>query len=271
MRHIKSNDYSICGNEISSKDTKMGLLRSPNIKFKIKYCAECNLEIINESDEIKCDICSKFFHVECSNDAQLSNETIWICSKCNSNDEICTNRDKFEIKTSNCAPKNQLSMNAIVNLDRVDFQCARDGLNNSYEIKLMKMELKIAEFERHLTRAEKNECKCIRKVESFVTHTEKVMLSQKQKPNDEIVPNLIEIVDKQSKTATEKKTTRIKSLTYEMASLNRKIDSCEAICDTNLTFCTEIQKQFDDTKCRIADLENNKQTISESQSQTVEK
>lgn len=247
----------------------MGLLRSPNIKFKIKYCAECNLEIINESDEIKCDICSKFFHLECSNDAQLSNETIWICSKCNPNDEICTNRDKFEIKTSNCAPKNQLSMNAIVNLDRVDFQCARDGLNNSYEIKLMKMELKIAEFERRLTRAEKNECKCIRKVESFVTHTEKVMLSQKQKPNDEIVPNPIEIVDKQSKTATEKKTTRIKSLTYEMASLNRKIDSCEAICDTNLTFCTEIQKQIDDTKCRIADLENNKQTISESQSQTI--
>lgn len=160
-------------------------------------------------------------------------------------------------------------MNAIVNLDRVDFQCARDGLNNSYEIKLMKMELKIAEFERRRTRAEKNECKCIRKVESFVTHTEKVMLSQKQESNDEIVPNPIEIVDKQSKTATGKKTTRIKSLTYEMASLNRKIDSCEAICDTNLTFCIEIQKQIDDTKCRIADLENNKQTISESQSQTI--
>lgn len=230
----------------------MVLQRSPNIKFKIKFCAKCNLEINKDSEEIKCDSCKMDFHKECSNNNPQANGTIWICVKCNKIDEICNNRDQFEIKTANFTTNSQLQSKAIVNLDRMDTKNFRDGLRNGFEVKLIQMELKMAELERRLQKSEKNECKCSKKVESLATLIEKGMLSQQSK----------------SKTATsldENVIAQIESLANEISSINEKINSCEAICDTNITMGIEIQKHIDDINSRLNDAGKNKQTNSPTQ------
>lgn len=227
----------------------MVLQRSPNIKFKIKFCAKCNLEINKDSEEIKCDSCKMDFHKKCSNNNPQANETIWICVKCNKIDEICNNRDQFEIKTANFTMNSQLQSKATVNLDKLDTTNYRDGLRNGFEVKLIQMELKMAELERRL---QKSECNCAKKVESLVTLIEEGMLSQQTT----------------SKTATslnENVIAQIESLTNEISSINKKINSCEAICDTNITMGLEIQKHIGDIYNRLNDAGKNKQTNSPTQ------
>lgn len=197
---------------------------------------------MKESEEIKCDGCKKVFHNHCSSDETPSIENIWMCSKCNSIDEICTNRDKFEIKAanSNSTSNSQLKSTTSVNLVRMDVPNLQGGLKNGYEIKMFIMEQKITELKKRLSKAEKKECKCLKQYESLATRIGEVK-SLQQPVN----------------TAN------------EIASINKKIDSCEAMCETNVTLNTEIQMQIIEINRQLNDCDSKKQTNSATQSHTV--
>lgn len=77
----------------------MGLLRSPNIKYQVNFCAKCDKQIDNSANDKKCDSCAKFFHILCTSDKQPSNEIIWQCEECCNNRSICTEKDNFEIRS----------------------------------------------------------------------------------------------------------------------------------------------------------------------------
>lgn len=195
---------------------------------------------MGKSEEIKCDECKKVFHNHCSSDETPSTDNIWTCSKCNSTDEICTNRDKFEIKAANSTPNAQLKSTPSVNLIRMDVPILQGGLRNVNEIKIFNMEQKITELERRLSKAEKKECKCSKKLESLTTRIEEIRALQQP-----------------VKTAN------------EIESINKKIDSCEAMCEMNVTLNTEIQLQIIEINRRLNNCDPEKQTNSATQPHAV--
>lgn len=116
----------------------------------------------------------------------------------------------------------QLQSKAKVNLDKMDTTNFRDGLRNGFEVKLIQMVLKMAELERRVQKSEKNECRWSKKAECLATHIEEGRLSQ-------------QTTSKTATSSNENVIAQIESLANEISSINKKINSCEAICDTNIT------------------------------------
>lgn len=93
------------------------LERSPQIKYKVNYCGECDSQIVNASG-VKCDNCEKLFHENCSvqkNEESLG-DIIWICNKCTDDNSICTKKDITEIKSSS-SPENTKRLRSIILTD----------------------------------------------------------------------------------------------------------------------------------------------------------
>lgn len=249
--------------------------RTPTIKYKLVFCDECNDQIANESEEEKCDNCKKSFHVKCTDIQQTREETIWLCKECNSNSSICTERDTIEIKHKQTnSQSTRILRSRIQSIDRSkpiseiksnksDTKKNHSNVNTN-DRKFADIEAKVLELEKRLKVAEENECKCVNAYDTRMNKIEKFINELHQKTDDKIVQKIKE--NKQSETVNmskikksvitkKKKKSKIKELRNTIVSINKKIDSCEAMHETNVTFDIEIQKQIIDINDRLNDCE----------------
>lgn len=158
------------------------MLRSPPIKFKVIFCEECSEQISNESS-VKCDYCEKMFHENCSvqRKKELS-DIIWLCNKCSNDNNICSQKDKIEIKSST-SPENTKRLRSIIST--VDTKKEKkkinvtkselEKLNITRQIRYEKTLEKIKYIENKINQIESRVCPCSNSQEKRIAAMEKIL------------------------------------------------------------------------------------------------
>lgn len=160
------------------------ICHSPSIKFKVLYCPACNNEI-NESIEIKCDECQKAYHLECTDQHEKQQkpiDIIWLCKPCVTRKNVCTKKDRIELKANRKTTMNQSNApkyeQRVLRSRSQSIDCTKQVLNSNHsksykpipantfkEAVEIDIETKILSFEERIKIIENKECACLKTLE----------------------------------------------------------------------------------------------------------
>lgn len=169
-----------------SKLIKM-MLRSPPVKFNVIFCVECN-DQINNASSVKCDNCEKMFHENCSvqTKKEVLSDIIYLCNKCSNDNNICSQKDTIQIKSST-SPQNTKRLRLLTSSgdEKKKFTFSKgdlEKLNIKRQIRHEKKHEKIKYLENKINQIESSVCPCSNLYEKRIATIEKIII-ELQTPN----------------------------------------------------------------------------------------
>lgn len=144
------------------------------------FCEECNDQIGNASS-VKCDNCEKMFHENCSVQRKKDlSDIIWLCNRCSNDSNICSQKDKIEIK-SLTSPENTKRLRSLTSTvdtkeERKKFTVTKSELekmNITRQIRYEKTLEKIKYLENKINQIESRVCPCSNLHEERIAAIEK--------------------------------------------------------------------------------------------------